>query len=243
MRVGVYVDGFNLYFGARALCGRGTPGWRWLDVRALAESLLTPSWRARGARIERVVYCTARLSGNDNPRAPAEQDVYLRALRSHGSVDHIEFGAFVSRVKAAPVAVWDKKGRPQRVAAGWPLQVKDAADMEVPQARFMVSVLNREEKASDVNVATHLLLDVLAGALDAAIVVTNDSDLALPLKVARQRIPVGTVNPGASLLAGKLRGKADEGVGDHWWARISADAYRAHQLPEMLGRLRKPTGW
>ena len=21
------MDGFNLYYGARALCGRGTPGW------------------------------------------------------------------------------------------------------------------------------------------------------------------------------------------------------------------------
>ncbi|HEY7200404.1 MAG TPA: NYN domain-containing protein, partial [Candidatus Dormibacteraeota bacterium] len=31
MRVGVYVDGFNLYYGARGLCGRGTAGWRWLD--------------------------------------------------------------------------------------------------------------------------------------------------------------------------------------------------------------------
>jgi hypothetical protein len=32
MRVGVDVDGFNLYYGARALCGRGTPDWRWLDT-------------------------------------------------------------------------------------------------------------------------------------------------------------------------------------------------------------------
>lgn len=36
MRVGVYIDGFNLYYGGRGLCGRGTAGWRWLDLRALA---------------------------------------------------------------------------------------------------------------------------------------------------------------------------------------------------------------
>jgi hypothetical protein len=36
VRVGIYVDAFNLYYGARNLCGRGTPGWRWLDIRALA---------------------------------------------------------------------------------------------------------------------------------------------------------------------------------------------------------------
>jgi hypothetical protein len=39
VRIGVYVDGFNLYYGGRGLCGRGTPGWRWLDLRALATSL------------------------------------------------------------------------------------------------------------------------------------------------------------------------------------------------------------
>jgi hypothetical protein len=40
VRIGVYVDGFNLYYGARGLCGRGTPGWRWLDLRALATDLV-----------------------------------------------------------------------------------------------------------------------------------------------------------------------------------------------------------
>jgi hypothetical protein len=31
MRVGVYIDGYNLYSG-----GRGTGGWRWLDLRTPA---------------------------------------------------------------------------------------------------------------------------------------------------------------------------------------------------------------
>ncbi|GAA2988703.1 hypothetical protein GCM10010483_36430 [Actinokineospora diospyrosa] len=34
MRVGISVDGYNLYYGGREACGRSTPGWRWLDVRA-----------------------------------------------------------------------------------------------------------------------------------------------------------------------------------------------------------------
>lgn len=33
-RVGVYVDAFNVYYGARAHCDRGTSGWRWLDLAA-----------------------------------------------------------------------------------------------------------------------------------------------------------------------------------------------------------------
>ena len=46
-RIGVYVDGYNLYYGARSVCGRGTPGWRWLDVRALAENVIAAqgSWQ------------------------------------------------------------------------------------------------------------------------------------------------------------------------------------------------------
>jgi hypothetical protein len=243
MRVGVYVDGFNLYFGARAICGRGTPGWRWLDIRALAEGLLTPSWISLGARIERIVYCTARVSGAEDPSSPRDQDVYIRALRKHGSVDHVEFGAFVARVRTAPLAEWTAKGRPSIVAARWPVQVKDASGVDVPDARFVVSHLHREEKGSDVNVATHLLLDVLGGIVDGAVVITNDSDLALPLRVARDRIAVGTVNPGPNLLAGKLKGSPADGVGGHWWARPTEAHYRASQLPDPVGGLSRPQSW
>ncbi len=69
----------------------------------------------------------------------------------------------------------------------------------------MVSHARREEKGSDVNVAAHLLLDVLQNDVDAAIVISNDSDLRLPLVKARERVPVGMVNPSSSFLAGDLR--------------------------------------
>lgn len=78
MRVGAYVDGFNLYYGGRSLCGRGTAGWRWIDLRALATGFASTYWH--GATVERVVYCTARIKGADNPSGAADQDVYLKAL-------------------------------------------------------------------------------------------------------------------------------------------------------------------
>ena len=41
MRVGVYIDGYNLYYGARGLMGgRGQAGWRWLDLRAMATRIV-----------------------------------------------------------------------------------------------------------------------------------------------------------------------------------------------------------
>ena len=69
MRVGVYIDGLNLYHGGRSIAGRGQPGWRWLDLRKLSQRLLDRrrDWLARGATLHRVVYCTAFIDGGDNP--------------------------------------------------------------------------------------------------------------------------------------------------------------------------------
>jgi hypothetical protein len=67
VRIGVYVDGFNLYYGGRGLCGRGTPGWRWLDLRALATSLIGRRANWPGAQASRLIYCTARIDGLSNP--------------------------------------------------------------------------------------------------------------------------------------------------------------------------------
>lgn len=239
MRVGVYIDGFNLYYGARGLCGQGTAGWRWIDLRGLSEKLA--GWS--GSSVERIVYGTARISGADNPSGAKDQDVYLKALGAAGAVDHIEYGTYVSRVKRAPLATPDDKGRPVLMRSKTPVLVRDRNDQDVREAVFMVSHARREEKGSDVNVAAHLLLDVLQGNVDAAIVISNDSDLKLPVVEARQRVPVGTVNPSSNYLAGDLRGSPTEGVGRHWWRQLSAADYRGHQLPNPVGPYSKPAGW
>jgi len=154
VRIGVYVDGFNLYYGGRGLCGRGTPGWRWLDLRALASALISKRTNWPDARVSRLVYCTARIDGPSNPSGQADQDVYLKALRAASSVDHIEYGSYVARVKTAPLAVKDRDGRPQLVVPSWPVMIQDGQGGEVDSAVFMVSYANREEKGTDVNVAS-----------------------------------------------------------------------------------------
>jgi hypothetical protein len=55
MRVGVYVDGFNLYYGARGLAGRGTPGGRWLDLCGLAADLVGRRSSWAGAEVTRLL--------------------------------------------------------------------------------------------------------------------------------------------------------------------------------------------
>jgi hypothetical protein len=191
VRIGVYVDAFNLHYGARGLCGKSTPGWRWLDLRGLAQTLISARISWAGAHVERVIYCTARIDGASNPSGQADQDVYLKALLGSGSVDHIEYGYYVARVKSAPLAIRGAGGRPQLVAPQWPVMIQDGNGGQVRNASFMVSYANREEKGSDVNVASHLLLDVLAGTVDGALVISNDSDLRFPAGSPR-------ANPGRS---------------------------------------------
>jgi hypothetical protein len=107
----------------------------------------------------------------------------------------------------------------------------------------MVSYLRLEKKGSDVNVATHLLKDVLTGDVDAAIVISNDSDLALPLRIARRRAPVGLVHPGVGRWAGALKASPSDGVGNRWWSQLLPTDYTSHQLPDPAGTFTGPAGW
>jgi hypothetical protein len=245
VRVGVYVDGYNLYYGARSLCGRGTAGWRWLDVRGLAERVVgrVAGWRDAG--VERVVYCTAVIDAASNPSGFTDQDLYLKALQAAGAVDMIAYGTYVTRVKYAPLAVRarSRSGNPQLVHPEWPIMVQDRIGNPIPDATFMVSYAHREEKGSDVNVASHLLVDVLTGRVDAVIIVSNDSDLGFPVSFARTRVPVGLVNPSTNYLAGALRGQPTDGVGNHWWQRLTVADLRVCQLPDPVGTFARPPGW
>ncbi len=241
----MYVDGYNLYYGGRGLCGRGTAGWRWLDVRALAQLVVSRITRWPGASVDRVVYCTAVIDAASNPSGYADQDIYLRAIEAAGSVDLIAYGSYVARVKHAPLAIRasSRTGRPQIVHPQWPIMVQDAQGRPIPDATFMVSYAHREEKGSDVNVASHLLVDVLTGVVDGAIVVSNDSDLEYPVSYARTRVPVGLVNPSPNHMAGALRGQPSDGVGNHWWRQLAATNLYACQLPDLVGSLARPAGW
>jgi hypothetical protein len=228
------------------LCGRGTAGWRWLDLRALAARLVA----GRGwddPEVTRVVYCTARISGADNPVGQREQDVYLRALRAHGAVDELALGTYVARVAAAPLAVRrsdrPRDLRPRLVHLAWPVMVQDGSGAAAPDAVFMASVARREEKGSDVNVAAHLLIDLLTCAIDGAVVISNDSDLEFPVGYARRRVPVGLVNPTTGYPAGRLNGDPATGPGGHWWYQLTADDLHACQLPDQVGTARRPAPW
>ncbi len=95
MRTFVYVDGFNLYYGAL----KGTP-WRWLDLPALFAKVLQPHHE-----ILKVKYYTARVSSTLVDKSkPQRQDVYLRALQRYRPEVEVYFGHFLSHPVTAPLA-------------------------------------------------------------------------------------------------------------------------------------------
>jgi hypothetical protein len=59
----------------------------------------------------------------------------------------------------------------------------------------MVKIGKIEEKGSDVNLASHLVRDALIGRFEQALVISNDTDLVEPIRIAAIRAPVGIVAP------------------------------------------------
>lgn len=122
--------------------------------------------------------------------------------------------------------------------------IQGADKGDVPDALFTASFARREEKGSDVNVASHLLIDVLQWRIDAAIVISNDSDLAFPVHFVRRLIPVGLINPTPNNQAGRLYGSPFEGPGNHWWYRLQVADFKQNQLPHLIEKgIRKPPKW
>jgi hypothetical protein len=205
--------------------------------------LLTNNSNWLGASIERVTFCSARINGPLNQDGQRGQDAYLRALKQSNSIDELSMGNYVSRTSIAPLATPNRKGKPILTMPGWPIMIKDGQGAHQPRAVFMASVARREEKGSDVNVASHLLIDALEETVDGAIVISNDSDLVFPIASMRQRVPFGVVNSTVGQTAGKLKAKASEGVGQDWWYQLQPSDLSNAQLPPQVERVTRPVVW
>ena len=91
MATTVYIDGFNLYYGAL----RGTP-YKWLNPMEMSQRLLP------NRDINRVRYFTARsVSFAHDPQARSRQGSYLRALRTIPELT-IHYGRFSAHPINAP---------------------------------------------------------------------------------------------------------------------------------------------
>jgi len=128
MKVNIYVDGFNLYYGAV----KGTP-YRWLDIGEMCRLLLPHD------QILQIKYFTAKV--NPRPTDPdqrSRQETFLRALATIPNLSII-YGFFLTHEIMLPLA---------------------------PPGQGYVRVIKTEEKGSDVNIATHLLMDAFDDAYE-----------------------------------------------------------------------------
>lgn len=240
----MYVDAFNVYYGGRAHCGRRVPGWRWLDLRALAMSLINPYlWPM--PKLERLVYCAAPRDREGDPTSLRDQQTYIGALRQHIPEIDVLYGKYAPRAKTGVLVEKSPNGRSLRrvLSPGseripsW-LPAEEIIGKE-GRRELLVSVSTFEEKGSDVSVASSLLIDVLTDRVDAAMVLSNDSDLRVPLEAARDRVPVATINPTVV----DLKGSPGVGAGRHWWRRLRPADFFNHQLPDRVGEFTKPESW
>ena len=167
-------------------------------------------------RVIAIKYYTARISARPgNPGAPNDQQIYLRALRTTPNLS-ITYGHFLTH------------------------SVSMALTGVTPTKRVWVD--KTEEKGSDVNLASHLVRDAFRGAFQTAVLITNDSDLAEPVRIVRQELnlPVGILNPHQQHSA-ELKRIAT------FVKRIRQSNLITSQFPATLtdakGACHKPTSW
>ena len=188
--------------------------FRWLDLRRLAESLFPDD------EIRVICYCTALLNQRpDNPDQPARQLTYLRALQTLPGLE-IHYGTFRPRTKVRRLAE------------------------PIPGLPAYVRIVDSEEKGTDVNLATRLLVDGFNGAYEQAVVVSNDSDLASPMRYVRDKLrrKVSVVNPDNNNYTHRDLVHAATYV-----KRLRRSHLRRSQFPpevsDAQGRITKPAGW
>ena len=206
----------NLYVDGFNLYNRAVKHtpFKWLDCRKLGQTLFPHD------RIHRICYFTALVKPRPNdPHQTERQDVYLRALATLPGLE-IHYGEFRERIKYRPLA------RPK------------------PGDPAYVRIRDTEEKGSDVNLATRLLVGAFTGDYEQAVVVSNDSDLAAPIRYVSHDLGlrVVVVNPDPNTSAHNDLVDAATYVRRLWKSHL-----RKSQLPPTLtdahGVIHKPAAW
>ena len=142
-------------------------GYKWLDFSTLFSNLLP------NAQIHRIRYFTALVKATPNdPQKRQRQQIYIRAIKTIPNLS-VHLGRFQTNTKRLPLAHPPTSGS------------------------RMVDVMRTEEKGSDVNLASYLLLDGFRNEYEQAVIVSNDADLVTPIKIVRDEfgLKVGLLNP------------------------------------------------
>ena len=145
--------------------------------------------------------------------------VYLRALSTLPALD-VYYGVFRSGVKRRPLA------------------------QPVPGLPSHVLVKESEEKGSDVNLATRLLIDGFKGEYEQAVVVSNDADFAGAMRSVRDDLGLKAtlVNPDARNTSPNDLAKAATYVKRLWKSHLRISQF-PDSLADPVGVITKPANW
>ena len=190
--------------------------YRWLNLAALC-ALLLPAHQ-----INEIKYFTSPTQARARDQfAPRRQQSYLRALETLPNLT-IYYGVF-------------------RIGRKWAMPTHP-----IPGVTGPIEVWNTEEKGTDVNLAAHLLMDGFRGRYEQAVVISNDSDLALAIRMVRDDLgfPVGVVNPNTDAKAVTPRELTAAAT---FTRRLRVNALAGSQFPDQLrddkGIITKPAAW
>lgn len=229
MRTNVYIDSFNLYYG----CLRKTPH-KWPDIATLARRLLPVH------EIQEFRFYTARVKSRPSDPTQAErQQIYFRALATSADFT-FHFGKFST--KATYRARVDSLFVPDVGGEGDVLDYVPGRTLPgQPSEPSLVRVWTTQEKGSDVNLATDLLVEGFDGRYEMAVIVSGATDLLGPIRAVRERLGlrICVVNP--ARYSRELQNAA------HEYLVISEDDLRECQFPAVLkdrrGTFHKPPSW
>ena len=186
--------------------------YKWLNLMALCQAMIPKN------PVTHIKYFTARVQARpDDLSQPQRQLFYFRALQTLPSINII-FGHYLSHV------VWMPLAHPK------------------PKRTPYAEVIKTEEKGSDVNLASHLLMDAFNNAFDCAVVISGDSDLQTPVRMVSDQFhkTVGVLNPQ------KIECRALKSVA-RFYKHIRIAALQSSQFPPALtdkqGTFHKPPSW
>jgi uncharacterized LabA/DUF88 family protein len=189
---------------------RDTP-FKWLDLTALVRRILSPE-----DQILKIKYFTALVVPTQrDPQKHIRQQTFIRAIETYIPEVEVCYGRFLESRK------WMPRADPQ-------------------QSPRFVEVIKVEEKGSDVNLGVHLVHDAAQDVCDCSVVISNDSDLAEALRVAKECYgkTVGVISP-QHPIAADLRENAC------FFRYIRPRTLARCQLPDPIpnSSIRKPSVW
>lgn len=205
---------------------KGT-SFKWLDLNKLCSNLFS------GKNIDKIYYFTAKIRApRHDPNASTRQEIYWRALKTLPNLEIIR-RHFVRWPR------WMPK---------YPLQYIGSKKTPV-----MVQVERTEEKGSDVNLAAMLVDNSSVQTNNESIVISNDSDLSLAIKIVTSNLnqTVIVVNPNRTSRARKDKNckiSVDlKKVATNYLPSINdkvlANSLFPNTFSDSIGTISKPQSW